>query len=115
MEARVPLVSQSMIQAVFDYLNEQGDASAQAHADLILAEFRRKKCRAALIFNSTEKTMGMREAEAECHPDYEEACVVEAKCAERVAWHRHQKSRADAICDAWRTEQSTNRSLSRVA
>lgn len=109
------LVSDKMIQAAFDYLHEQGAAAAQARADLIIAEYRRKKARGQIILDSIEKTMAMREAEADCHPDYEEACITEAKCAERVEWHRHQLKRAEAIIEAWRTEQSNARTMGRAA
>lgn len=111
----MPLVSETLLEAAFSYYHEQGEAAAQAKADLILAEHRRRKTRSRLILESTEKTMGMREAEADCHPDFDEACVVEAKCAERVEWHRHQRARADAIIEAWRSEQANNRGLMRAA
>ena len=108
------IVSDDAIQAAFDYLNEQGGAAAQAKADLIIAEFRRKKVRAQLILKSEEKTMGLREAEADCHPDYWDACQAEAAAVKEVGWHQHQRARADAICSAWQTQESSRRALGRV-
>ena len=109
------IVSEEAIQAAFDYLNEQGAKAAQAKADIIIAEFRRKRVRAQLILASKQTTAVMREADAESHPDYWEACQQEAEAAQAMYWHQHQRVRSDAIIEAWRTEQSNSRSLSRVA
>ena len=111
----MPIVSEKMLQAAFDYYHDQGDDAAQAKANLILAEHRRKKTRSRLILASVEKTMGLREAEADCSPEYEEACVVESQCAERVEWHRHMRARSDAIIEAWRSLQANERGLRRIA
>ena len=104
-----------MIQAAFDYLNEQGEAAAQAKADLILAEFRRKKVRAQLILKSERQTMALKEADAESHADYSKACEEEAEAAREMAWHHHQRARTDAIISAWQTQESSRRALARVA
>jgi hypothetical protein len=111
----MPLVTEAMLQAAFDYFNEQGPAAAQARADLVIAEYRRKKARAAIILASSERTMMLREAEAECHPDVYDATMAEADAVKAVEWHRHQRARADAIVEAWRTQEATVRGLSRVA
>jgi hypothetical protein len=110
----MPLVTDVMVESAFEYLNTQGEAAAQAKADLIIAEHRRKKTRAEIIVRSPERTMGMKEAEAECHPDYWEAGLVEADAAKAVEWHRHNRARAEAIIEAWRTQESTNRSLGKI-
>ena len=110
----MPLVTEAMLNAAFDYLNEQGESAAQARADLVIAEYRRKKARAAIILASRERTITLREAEAECHPDVYEASMVEAEATKAVEWHRHQRSRAEAIIEAWRTQEATVRGLARA-
>lgn len=111
----MPLVSQEMIEAVFDYLNDQCDAAAQAKADLIIAEFRRKKKFSELKLKSLETTVAMKDAWAESHPEYEKAWLYEAECEKAVEWHKRQQMRADAITSAWQTESANRRNISRVA
>jgi len=103
-----------MLQAAFDYLNTQGETAAQARADLIIAEHRKKQCRARLILASSRGSAGLREAEADSSKEYEQAFLVEAEAAQRVEWHRHQKSRSDAILAAWRTQESSARELTKI-
>jgi hypothetical protein len=103
-----------MIQAAFDYLDDKDGTAAQAFADAVIAEARRKATRASLVLRSEERTQGMKEAEAECHPDLAEAYVVEAQAVKAVEWHRRQKSRAEAVIETWRSEQANERGLRRV-
>ena len=110
----MPLVTEEMLQGAFDYFNEQGAAAAQAKADLVIAEYRRKKARAKIILQSRERTMTLREAEADCHPDVYEACQAEAEATKAVEWHRHNRARADAIVEAWRSEQANIRGMGRM-
>lgn len=109
------LVTEKLLQSAFEYYHEQGDARAQAAADMIIAERRTRAMKAKLILSSPESTDRRREAWAECHADYHKAVEAEADAAKEVEWHRHQRSRADAIIEAWRTEQSTLRGLARAA
>jgi ABC-type Fe3+-citrate transport system substrate-binding protein len=108
------LVTDAMIQAAFDYFNEQAEAAAQAKADLVIAEYRRKKTRAGVILHSLERTIALREAEADSHPSVEQACTVEAEATKRVEWHRHMRARAEAIIAAWRTQEANQRGMSHI-
>jgi hypothetical protein len=110
----MPAVSEAMVQAAFDYLNDQADAASQARADLVLSEHRRKRVRAQLLRSAPTGTTDQRNAWAESHDDYWEACKQEAEAVKADNWHRHQKARAMAIIDAWRTLESTMRQTSRV-
>ena len=110
----MPLVTEKMLEAAFDYLDDRDEVAAQAFADVVIAEARRKATRARLILQSEERTQGMKEAEAECHPDLAEAYVVEAQAVKSVEWHRRQKSRAEAIIETWRSEQANGRGLRKV-
>lgn len=108
------LITDEMIDAAVEYLNEQGDAAAQAYADVHIAEFRRKSERARLILRSIEKTDAMRSAFAESHPDYEKAYRAEAEAIKALQWHKHQMSRAEGIRAAWQTQSSNFRDLGKI-
>lgn len=107
----MPLVTDDMLNAAFEYFNEQGNAAAQAKADLVMAEYKRKKARASVILSSPERTITLKEAEADCHPSVYEACLVEAEAVKAVEWHRHQRARAEAIVEAWRTQEANIRGM----
>jgi hypothetical protein len=110
----MPLITDSMVSAAFDYLNEAADAAAKARADRILAEHKRKKVLAELLLGTEKGSADLRKAAAEAHPDYWEACKAEAEAVRADSWHHHQKGRAVAVIEAWRTEQSNLRQTSRV-
>lgn len=110
----MPLITDKAVQAAFDYLNEAADAAAKARADRILAEHKRKKVLAELLLEQKEGSADRRKAAAEAHPDYWSVCQEEANAVRADTWHGHQKARAMAIIEAWRTEQSNIRSAGRV-
>ena len=110
----MPIVSEALAQSAFDYMDTQGDCAAQATADAIIAEFRKKKAYAAVVRASDEKTIAMKEYEADGHPDYEEAVIVFAQAQAEVERHKHNRKRAEAIIEAWRTQESTARGLRKV-
>ncbi len=110
----MPLVSDAMVHAAFDYLHDAADAAAKARADKILSEHKRKKVLGKLILECELKTEGQRKAWAESHDLYWQACEEEAKAAHVDLWHMHQKTRAMAVIEAWRTEQSNQRAAGKV-
>jgi hypothetical protein len=110
----MPLITDKMVQAAFDYLNGAADAAAKARADKLLAEHMRKKVFSELLLEQEKGSADLRRAAVEAHPKYWESCKAEAKAVESDAWHAHQKGRAMAVIDAWRTEQSNLRGATRV-
>lgn len=110
----MPLISDAMVQAAFDYLNESGDNAAQAKADRYIAEHRRKAALSKLILGSKQKTSDMRRAEAEASDGYMAACEVEAEAIRADEWHRLQRMRAEATIEAFRTEQANMRGLRKI-
>lgn len=100
--------------AAVSYLNDFADDAADAHANRLLAEYYRKARRAALILKAPEKTQGMKEAWAESHAEYFEACKKESEAVRAVEWHRHQLARAKAVLDVWRSQNARDRELSRI-
>ncbi len=111
----MPLITDQMVQAAFDYLHEAADAAAKARADKILTEHRRKKVLAEIMLDADMKTADLRKAFAESHEDYWQACQDEANAVRADTWHSHQKARAMAVIEAWRTEQSNQRAAGKVA
>jgi hypothetical protein len=111
----IAFIKEQWVHDAFDYLRDESDAAAAARGNLARAEFYRKKRRAELILTSDQRTQDLRIAYAECHPDYEELCLKAAAAEEEVEKHKNSRSRAEAIIDAWRTEQATMRGLGRVA
>lgn len=111
----MPLVSEENVQAAFDYLNENANKAAMAKCQKVLTEHQRKQVRARLILGCEMKTQADKLAFAESHDDYIEACQAEADAYGADEFHRHQKARAAAVIDAWRTEQSTIRGTGKVA
>ena len=110
----MPLITERMVQAAFDYLNDAADAAAKARADKILAEHKRKKVFSEMLLEQPSGTADLRRAAAEASPAYWASCKEEAEAVRLDHWHAHQKGKAMAILDAWRTEQSTLRQTSRV-
>lgn len=108
------LITEKMVYAAFDYLNDAADAAAKARHDRILTEHSRKKILAELMLEADKKTADLRKAWAESHPVYWEACKAEAEAVRADEWHRMQRAKAEAIIDAWRTENANQRSAGRV-
>ena len=111
----MPLVTEENAQAAFDYLNNAVDAAGMARCNKILTEAKRKSIEAKLMRECNDKTQSEKATYANSHPEYLEACEAEAKAAGIDEWHRHQKSRASAVIEAWRTEQANLRGASKVA
>lgn len=115
MSRRHAIITEELVHDAVGYLSTQSQAAATAKGNLIRAEYHRKRCRAKLILDAPHSSHGMREAYAEAHGDYAEICEKLAIAEEEYEWHRNQRSRAETICEMWRTEQATLRGLGRVA
>lgn len=108
------LISNEMVQAAFDYLNDAADAAAKAKADRVLAEHRRKKVLAELTLEASQKTADLRKAWAESHPTYWDACQAEANAVRADEWHRMNRAKAEALVSAWQTENANLRATTRI-
>ena len=107
------LISDEWIEDALGYLATATDQTAAARAQRVRAEFNRKRTRAMLMLRSPESSAAMREAWAESHSEYAEACEQEASAVEADEWHRAQRNKADTIIEAWRTEQASHRAGSK--
>jgi hypothetical protein len=103
------LVKDKWIEDSLEYLASSSEQTAAAKAKRVRAEFERKRLKSRLIISSPEKTVLMKEAWAESHDDYLIACENEVQAIEEDEWHRAQRNKADAIIEAWRSEQANHR------
>lgn len=108
------LVSDRMVEMAFDWLRENAAPAAAAKAERIKAEHNVKRVKARLFLEAQGSSIAERDAWALCHDDYGAACDREAKAVEQDEWHRLQRGKAEALIDAWRTEQSNMRAMSKV-
>lgn len=103
------LITDDMLEAAIQYLATSSPHIAASRANRLRAEHKRKRTRAKLILQSLEKSATMREAWAEAHDIYAEACEDEAKAVEDDEFHRNERNKADVLIEAWRTENANHR------
>jgi len=82
---------------------------ASARAQRLRAEFKRKRVRAKLILESNQSSAIAREAWAEAHALYHEACEEEVRAVEADELARADRNKADTIIETYRTEEATRR------
>ena len=103
------LVTDEMVEEALNYLALSSAQIASARANRIRAEFKRKRIRAKLILESNQPSATTREAWAEAHPLYHEACEEEVKAVEIDEYARAERNKADTIIETFRTEEATRR------
>lgn len=103
------LISNDKIEAALHFLATSSEEIAAARAQRLRAEFRRKRVKAELIRQANEGSAVMREAWAESHPDYAAACEAECEAVEQDEFLRDRRNGADAVIEAWRSEQANAR------
>lgn len=104
-----PLVTDEMVSDALKYLAESDVIAAGAKANRVRAEYKRKRTRARLMLASNQSSSALREAWAETQPEYAEACEDEAEAIEAEETHRNKRNTAEAIIEAWRSEQANKR------
>jgi hypothetical protein len=98
-----------MVEEALNYLSVSSDHISAARAIRLRAEFKRKRVRAKLILESNQPSATMREAWAEAHALYCEACEEEVRAVEADEHARSERNRADTILEVYRTEEATRR------
>ena len=107
------LIPDQLVETAFDWLKDNAGKAAQAKATRIRAEHAVKRAKAK-VFLASDGTVAEREAKAIASPEYDAAVDAECKAVEQDEFYRNQRDKATAIIEAWRTEQSNLRSLSKV-
>jgi len=103
------LVTDEMMEEALNYLATSSDHIAAARANRLRAEFKRKRIRAKLILESNQPSATAREAWAEAHQLYHEACEEEVRAVEADEHARSERNKADTIIETYRTEEATRR------
>ena len=108
------LVTDAMVEEALNYLSVSSDHIAAARAMRLRAEFKRKRVRAKLILESNQPSAITREAWAEAHSLYHEACEEEVRAVEADEYARAERNKADTIIETYRTEEATRRAGSQL-
>jgi len=103
------LVTDEMVEEALNYLSVSSDHIAAARAMRLRAEFKRKRVRAKLILESNQPSATMREAWAEAHSLYHQACEEEVEAVEVDERARSERNKAETVIEAWRTENANQR------
>ena len=102
-------ITDEMMEEALSFLATHSEQGAEARANRFKAEHARKRVRANLILTSDEKTSAMKEAWAEQHERYIQAINDEAEAIKWDEYFRAERNRADALIEAWRSEQANQR------
>lgn len=109
------LITDKMVHAAFDWLKENSGTAAAARANRIRAEHNTKKVKGKCFLEAEGSNIAERDARALQSPSLDEAIDAEAEAVRVDEWHRNQRNKAEAIIEAWRTEQSNLRAMGKVA
>lgn len=109
------LVTDRMVSAAFDWLNDHAGPAAAAKAELIRAEHNVKRVKARLFLAAPPGNIAEREAFALTQDDYGAAVDREAEAARNDEFFRRERDKCQALIEAWRTEQSNFRAMGKVA
>lgn len=108
------LITEDHVHAAFNWLEEHADSAAKAKADRILAEHNVKRVKAS-VWKQADGSNGHRDATADAAELTQEAVEKLAHAVHQDEWHRTHRAKAEAIIEAWRTEQSNFRAMGKVA
>lgn len=103
------LITDEMMEVALEFLATSSETISAARANRLRAEFKRKRVRAKLILQSNQSSAIAREAWAEAHELYHEACEEEVKAVEADEYARSERNKADTIIETYRTEEATRR------
>lgn len=109
------IIKEEWVHDAVEHLREASNGAAEAQGNLTRAEFWVKKTRARLMLEAPHTTMAMREAYAESHAEYEEMCLKLAQARQAVEWYRNERSKCETLCEMWRTQSATIRTMGRAA
>ena len=109
------IIQEEWVHDAVEHLRQASQGAAEAQGNLTRAEYKVKQTRARLILEAPHTSMGMREAWADCHPDFEEICNKLAQARQAVEWYRNERSKCETICEMWRTQSATIRTMGMAA
>ena len=109
------MIDDGEIERALDYLRDNAELAAQARANRIYLEEFRKSKKALLMSQSNVEAVNAQERYAYAHPEYQEFLTGLKAAIFEDEKHRFLLAAASAKIDAWRTEQSTLRSMGSLA
>lgn len=107
------LIPEAAVQAAFDWLVAESATFAAARANVLRKEYAAKKIFAKL-FRAADGSVEMRKAWAMCHDDYAQAMEDVFTAEETWTLMQDQKNKAEAILEAWRTQEASQRAVHRI-
>lgn len=102
------------VHAAFDMLESHAQPAAAARAMRERREDERRAIKAKAYLKATG-TVGDREAAAILTEEYQQACERFYAAVEADEEFRNQRSKCEAVIEAWRTVQSNYRAMGKVA
>lgn len=109
------LVTDKMIHAAFDWLNDHAAPAAAAKAERIRAEHNVKRVKARLFLAAPGGSVAERDAWAMSQAEFGDAVDREAEAVRNDEFHRGERTKCEAIIEAWRTESANFRTMGKVA
>ena len=101
------------VQAGFDWLREKSDVVGAARANVVRCEYKAKRVLARLM-KQAEGAMELRKAKAIDNDEYAEAMEDLARAEGIWETLKDRRSKAEAILEAWRTQEASQRGLRQV-
>lgn len=108
------IIRDETVHAAFDMLESHAQPAAAARAMRERREDERRAAKARAFLRATG-TAGEREAQSVLDEDYRLACERFYAAVEADEEFRNQRSKCEAIIEAWRTCQSNFRAMGKVA
>jgi hypothetical protein len=107
-------IKDETVHAAFDLLESHAQPAAAARAMRERCDDQRRAARARGFLNATGN-VAEREAQSVLTDEYSSACEAFYEAVEADEYHRNQRSKCEAIIEAWRTVQSNFRAMGKVA
>jgi len=108
------VIRDETVHAAFDMLESHAQPAAAARAMRERREDERRAAKAKAFLRATG-TAGEREATSLLDEGYQQACERFYAAVEADEEYRNQRSKCEAVIEAWRTVQSNFRAMGKVA
>lgn len=109
------MITDRQVDHALTVLMDRDGEGAKARAAHEYLDEMSKVILAKLVNDCNEKTAAAKDAYARAHPTFEAHLEQKRSVAEMDYRHRDRRAAAQAIIDAWRTEQSNQRTMGKVA
>lgn len=108
------MISDDDVEAAVEYLRTESKKAAKARAERIYMEEYRKVVKSQIMRERESLPIGAQERDAYSDPRYVDHLKAMQTAIEKDEYHRWMLVAAQAKIEAWRTQQSTARSLGKL-